>query len=359
MIESDDKYARLAARLLLEERSESPSDRTDCRRDVVIAAMALAIAKKVQRRRIVIGTVSLLAMTAGLILTVRLIGGRGEQEPQAKDEYPLVVEHQIGYGNLLVRATSTQPLPELGILHEGDNVRSDRDSSATFGFSNGTRIALSSSGHLRVDELNRTRRFSLFQGRVQARVAKLAQGERFFVTTPDSEVEVRGTVFAVAVHEPPSRCGGAASSSTVEVSEGEVWVRSGGKQVMLHPGQTWFVPCAEEPSAQSASTESSQSAPTPHSITAGSSTRFPSHKNLPAKTAPSSTTDEAKAPTLPASYLALQNDLMTSAMKAERLGRHKEALRKLDQLLNRFPDGPLAETARTKRQRILSAQGRR
>ena len=58
----------------------------------------------------------------------------------------------------------------------------------------------------------------------------------------------------------------------------------------------------------------------------------------------------------PASQLAEQNDLLSSAMAAARAGQHDSALRRLDTLLARFPDGPLSETARIERQRIKSAQ---
>jgi hypothetical protein len=46
-------------------------------------------------------------------------------------------------------------------------------------------------------------------------------------------------------------------------------------------------------------------------------------------------------------------------MAAERQGRHDEALRRLDQLLERFPAGPLSESARAEKERILSTQAGR
>jgi hypothetical protein len=62
MIEGEDRYARLAARVLRDIRTdrtaghlEGPPLREDVRRDEVVAAMALAIAAKARRRRIVTG----------------------------------------------------------------------------------------------------------------------------------------------------------------------------------------------------------------------------------------------------------------------------------------------------------------
>jgi TolA-binding protein len=52
--------------------------------------------------------------------------------------------------------------------------------------------------------------------------------------------------------------------------------------------------------------------------------------------------------------LAEQNDLFSAAMAAERQGQHGVALRRLDELISRFPGGPLSESARGERQRILS-----
>jgi hypothetical protein len=52
------------------------------------------------------------------------------------------------------------------------------------------------------------------------------------------------------------------------------------------------------------------------------------------------------------SHLAEQNDLFSAAMAAERRGNSTTALRKLDELIARYPGGPLSESARAERQRI-------
>jgi hypothetical protein len=63
--------------------------------------------------------------------------------------------------------------------------------------------------------------------------------------------------------------------------------------------------------------------------------------------------------TVSLSRLAEQNDLFSAAMAAERQGQHDLALHQLDDLIARFPSGPLNESARAERQRILAAQGLR
>ena len=65
------------------------------------------------------------------------------------------------------------------------------------------------------------------------------------------------------------------------------------------------------------------------------------------------------APVAPVSSLAEQNDLFSAAMAAERKGQHGFALSKLDELMTRFASGPLFESARAERDRILAAQGMR
>lgn len=64
----------------------------------------------------------------------------------------------------------------------------------------------------------------------------------------------------------------------------------------------------------------------------------------------------APRPPVTTSSLAEQNNLFSAAATAERQGQHDLALRKLDDLLARFADGPLGESARAERERILSAQ---
>ncbi|HEX7508037.1 MAG TPA: FecR family protein [Polyangia bacterium] len=348
------------------------SQPADIRRDAVVAAMALAIAAKSRRRRIVAVTAVAFAAAASVLLVLRLTGTSGLPGAKPGVDSALVVEQASGGGNQLVRATSTQPLPDQGVLLVGDSVHSGTDSSATLGFANGTRIALSSSAHLRVDDLGSTRRFSLFRGSLQAHVAKLGQGERFIVSTPNSEVEVRGTVFTVAVDSSSSRCRDSTSNSSVHVSEGAVWVRSGDKQVVLQSGETWMAPCPASEKVDEPATETSERgpvvAPGPaapairsrvHKSAASSVSSLvaptPSQKELPLIPGVAPAPSERPAQAASLSHLAEQNDLFSAAMAAERQGQHDLALRKLDDLIGRYPGGPLSESARAERQRILSA----
>ena len=371
MIEGETRYTRLAARLLNQQQAdgpEVPAELADIRRDAVVAALALAIAAKARRRRMVALSAATLALAAGLVVVLKLTGGSGLSGSKPGAGSALVVEHATGTGNQLVRAGSAQPLPDLGVLAVGDSVRSGTDGMATLGYANGTRITLSSSAHLHVDDLGITRRFSLSSGQLQAHVAKLGQGERFVVSTPDSEVEVRGTVFTVAVDSSPSRCRDSASSSTVSVSEGAVWVRSGDRQVVLQPGESWVTPCHEP---RNTAAEVAARAPVGMPGQVGLSVRSAIHRTatvrvtstvtptvVPREVPVAPSLEPARTPAGPASVsrLAEQNDLFSAAMAAERQGQHELALRKLDELVAHYPGGPLSESARAQRQRILSAK---
>ena len=396
MIEGEDRYARRAARVLRESQglhglqgsnagqAESPPAGADVHRDAVVAAMALAIAAKAHRRRVVTLTMVTLAVAASVLVFVRLAGNAGLLGAKPGAESALVVEQSTGHGNQLVRAATVQPLPVLGDLAVGDGVRSGEDSGVILGFANGTRITLSSSASLRVDDLGSTRRFSLMSGSFQAQVKKLGQGERFVVRTPDSEVEVRGTVFTVTVDNSPSRCRDSAGSSIVHVSEGAVWVRSGDRQIVLQPGETWVTPCPDSGKAEETAVETAERAPAVVPSPAEASVRSGAHKpaaaRVPSMVAPAA--GPRKSPLVPAaasapserpieaasapsgrpteavsvSRLSEQNDLFSAAMAAERHGQHDLALRKLDDLIVHYPGGPLSESARAERQRILAAQ---
>ncbi|HEY5281654.1 MAG TPA: FecR domain-containing protein [Polyangia bacterium] len=375
MIEGKEKYARVAARVLREsmaeqaaEQSESSPARTDDRRDAIVAAMALAIAAKARRRRAYAATAIVLAAAAGVLVVLRLAGGAGLSGSKAGAASALVVEHQDGRGNLLVRTAGSQPLPDLGVLAVGDTVRTDESSTTTLGFDNGTRISLSSSARLRVDEIGATRRFSLLGGRFQAHVAKLTQGERFVVSTPDSEVEVRGTVFTVVVSSADAKCRDMANSSSVQVSEGAVWVRARDTQVLLHAGESWATPCPVSPSVgappavvQVPVVQAPRLNPAPATAVHGAVRKTVAARAevLPPRVSPPSLAparpDSTSSPA-PVSHLSEQNDLFSAAMAAERRGEHETAISTLNQLIERFPGSPLGESARAERQRIQAVR---
>ena len=362
MNQGQDRYALQAARLLRDEQPETQSSPSERRRDAIVAAMALTIAGKARRRRGVLATGLVLAAAAAVVLLVRGTGGGSGQSAV------FAVEHVAGGGGLLLRAGTTQPLAEAAVLATGDSLRTSRGGNATIASGKGTRLTLSAAGHMRIDEMGATRRLMLSSGSLYAQVAKLGQGERFVVNTPDSEVEVHGTVFGISVGD----CHGTASRSTVQVSEGAVWLRSADGQILLRPGDSWATPCAPT----RASPAPTAPAGTPNTATnpPGIPLARPAVRHVGANklagfsSSALSRTDTAGSPPAqptprnltpkpePVSHLAEQNDLFSTAMSAEHLGQHDLALRHLDDLIQRFPGGPLRESAQAEKQRILSAQ---
>jgi hypothetical protein len=348
----EDRYARLAARLLDPELATSEPPSADGRRDTIISEMALAITAKARRRRTLLAVGMTIAAAAAI---VTLIIRSGMPVQTGASAPALTVEGAVGTGNLLVHEATAQPLSDLAVLVPGDTVRSGEEGSATLATSNGTHLTLSRASHLRIDQLAPTWRFSLMKGQLQAHVAKLGAGERFVVSTPDGEVEVRGTVFRLVVGNASLDCQDAVSHSTVEVSEGVVSVRSAGKEVLLHPGESWSTPCAK---TQAGTVEAAEAIKAPSNPTVAPSIR---HRVIAAKmpAAPPAEALQSEPNPTPISRLAEQNDLLSAAMAAERQGQHDAALRQLNTLLAHFPNGPLAESARAEKQRILLAQSQR
>jgi ferric-dicitrate binding protein FerR (iron transport regulator) len=368
MIASEERYARLAAQVLRTQPAEAQPESTGGRRDAIVAAMALAIAEKRRRRRTVIGVGVVLAAAAAMLLMVKATGHRHPGNPSGSaSEMVLTVQENTGSGNALVRNALPKPLLDGARLLEGDSVEAVVDGSTTLGFANGTRVTLSAAGRLHVDELAATRRFSLHSGHLQAHVAKLGNGERFLVDTPDAEVEVRGTVFGVSVAT-AGDCHALAARSTVSVSEGAVWVRSGANQVLLKPGQSWTSPCPDvsvapadtQPTSESAATGGTRVAsPSVRPMARHASGRPRAVNQAPVTLPPPVAPPAAEGPVRRESHLAEQNNLFSSAIVSEHKGDHATALRTLDELIQRFPSGPLLESARAERQRILSAQSPR
>jgi hypothetical protein len=220
-------------------------------------------------------------------------------------------------------------------LEHGQSVVAGQGRSTVVEFGSGTRITLREQGELVYREDTDVQRFGLVRGAAHLVVAKLSKGQRFVVDTDDAEVEVRGTVFDVAVQRGPASC---PRKTLVAVTEGSVEVRSRGAKVVLSPGQEWASACSAPAAA---------AAPEP--------ARTPAPK---AKVAAAPSGSEHAAPTESASKevdsaLVVQNNLFAEATAARQRGDLAGALATYDRLLDRFPRGPLAESANVERIRIL------
>jgi|SRR5450631_2050312 len=349
----EDRYALAAARLLIgqhQQRDRFPLFH-DRQRHAVYDATALAIANRTRRKWVACaGALALAAASVTLALGLR-----------AHSSSALVVGHVSRQGTVLLLMDTTQLLSASQTLVPGDVIRYGEGGTASSGSVSGVEVTLAPASQLRIDEVGPTPRFFLMSGGLRARVGELGRGEHVVVETPDSEVEVRGTVFAVEISPPSRSC---SASSTIEVAEGMVWVRSGDKQVLLDAGQGWHTPCSklevsDEPPSDTADGELAV-APGPtdapaRSTARSSSTSRPAIAPYDGRSEIVVPDADTIVPPVEVSHLAEQNDLFSAAMAAEWRGQYAAALRTLDELISRFPNGPLTESADGERRRILSA----
>ena len=237
-------YSRLAAQVL--KRRPAETSMWSSSRDAAVANIAQAIAERahrVRRRRILLRWASL-AAAAGLMLGLSVMGASQLAEPvfSAGAECP---------GGPPCTA------PQLASWHvgrfrghefgPGQAVVSGPGEHSAIEFPTGTKVTVQENTKLDYQPSPSTQRFRLARGRLHLSVAKMRLGQRLVVQTPDAEVEVHGTVFAVAVA--PRMDGCHASRTRVSVEEGVVEVRADGQSHRLSAGASWPPPCSVSPSA--------------------------------------------------------------------------------------------------------------
>ena len=213
----------------------------------------------------------------------------------------------------------------------GARVAATPERSRVIEFGTGTRMTLGQSAELEYRAGAGVRRFGLLRGALALSVNKLSPGQRFVIETPDAEVEVRGTVFEVAVANPETNCGAA---TRVAVTEGMVEVRSGERKVRLSAGESWPQGCSDDDGLN----DSEQASARDGDRARASDDARPRSEG--------STT---------AQRLTEQNDLFAEAVMARRQGRSVDAVAAYDRLIARFPGGPLVESATVERIRILKS----
>jgi hypothetical protein len=338
-------YARAAARLLahrLPNESHQPSDhegRAACVAAIEREILDLAHHRRARSPRIWLAAAAGLALAVGLGLGWHI--ARPSGTPVANARVSVHVEGQPANYTLL-RGAMTGGRDENTEMLPGDRLQTRMGSGTILVLSTGTRLEIAGQSDVQLRESGASQRFWLASGGLRATVAKLGPNQRFLVQTSDSDVEVHGTVFSVKV-EP-----GAISGRRTQVCLEEgvvVWHQAGRETKMIASDGHW-VGC-EEPTAGIAPTGAATGGS--HIDKAQSSNRMDrlDQPKVRTRDVPSSA-----APPSPKSRLAEQNDLFSAAMMAEREGNLTLAIRRLETLLARFPDGSLAETARTEAARL-------
>lgn len=170
-----------------------------------------------------------LAAAAVLIVTVAGLGflvwdgwlGGGPVATVAAVEGMLM---EVGEGEL---AVPMAPLAGGAEISAGAPVRTAKDSSAVVELTDGSRVELAERTQIRVRERRRGTTIYVDRGSIIVEAAQQLGPRHLWVSTDEAMVEVTGTIFAVQHGVKGSR---------VSVVEGEVRVRQGRDETVLHPG---------------------------------------------------------------------------------------------------------------------------
>lgn len=345
------EYATIAADLLRERKGEGRTRGVDRLQgiSVVMQAMAKRARRKAQLRALTIGA-SLVA-AAGVALVAGWFGARAPARASAVCSAPSCAG-AVGSAFGTVAGHPFEP---------GQSIASGRGRATVVEFGPVTRIALDELSELEYRQGDRTRRFALLSGAVHLKVDKLTAGQRFLIETEDTQVEVRGTVFDVALAGRDDSC--VSPKTRVSVEEGVVEVRFRGKVTRVQAGESWPASCEEHAAPPASAPEPHAKTPvaraTPGVVTAlGKAKPGEPAANSSRSDAPASKPGSSEPSGQASSLLAEQNNLYAEAASLHRSGRFGDALSAYERLLARFPNGPLAESASVGRLRILAKSER-
>jgi hypothetical protein len=115
-------------------------------------------------------------------------------------------------------------------LKAGDSLRTGPGGRAVLLMSDGSKMTMSPSTRLRVEEVAPNRLFGLDVGRVKSYIKKLRQNEKFQIKTPLAAASVRGTVFEVG-HDDGKNQG------FLAVDEGSVALAKGDEEILVGAGE--------------------------------------------------------------------------------------------------------------------------
>lgn len=353
MSTENERYAKLAAKLLISSRSEEVAHRSQINRDAMVASMVSTIETKSRNKRIFwVGTG--LALAACAIFAIRFGVQSSTFTNKATSGDVITLQELVGENRILHRHGGWQLATNNLSLVEGDEIVVPEGASSVLSFPDGTRARINPESRVEIIQLGSNRRLTLQKGNLDLQVAKLGPLRRFQVTTPDASVEVHGTTFSVSVGKPEGGCGTIRAATFVKVNEGLVSVKYQGDSYLLHGGDVW--PCAStkkvsvDPTFEPAIT-TVPLRPSP----SGRSAKLPFRDRIEKRTlAP--VPSVVVPPNL--SNLKAQNDLFQEAMKAERQKNMDQATHLLNTLIERYPGGPLEESAQAELLKIRRLDNR-
>ncbi|WP_437690300.1 FecR domain-containing protein [Sorangium sp. So ce176] len=248
-------------------------------------------------------------------------------------------------------ATRSPPSLALVPLTSGEELRTGEGAMARASLATGATVEVGPSTRVRFTPSGAGRdRFddvvALDRGRISVDVPPLPAGVTLSVRTADAVVTVHGTRFSVE-----RRPGAAdeAAETRVSVVEGRVAVRRGEVERFLSPGEAWSSRDDEPARRQDPPAEEQR----------GDAQAPPREQDGAAREGDEGGAGEPRgARGGPArASLAAENELLQGAMEARRQGQPRRAIERLDRLLGRYPDSPLAEIARVERLRAIGMLG--
>lgn len=253
-------------------------------------------------------------------------------------------------------ATRAPPSLALVPLTSGEELRTGEGGMAKASLATGATVEVGPStrvrftpagaGRGRLDDI-----VALDRGRISVDVPPLPEGVTLSVRTADAVVTVHGTRFSV---ERRPGAAGEPAETRVAVAEGRVAVRRDEVERFLGPGEAW-----------SSRGEGPVRRPDPPAAERGGDAPAPPRGAEQEGSARAGGdggeggAGERRAPRgAPArASLAAENELLQGAMEARRQGQPGRAIERLDRLLGRYPDSPLAEIARVERLRAIGMLG--
>jgi ferric-dicitrate binding protein FerR (iron transport regulator) len=317
---SSPRYARVTSRFLTRYAGSMCDDPPSPEaRAAAIALMERAIAARARARNVTRWTAALGAAAA---VGATLGAWREIHKPTHAARPPqgaTVVAYPLGAGASLWLDGSRVPLAEGRNLAPGSRVETPANGRAALAFASGTNGILGESGDLMVGGDDAMQVLRLDSGSVDLHVAKVLADRRFLVSTPDADVEVRGTKFRVSLGPSNAACGERAPTLIV-VTEGVVIVRHAGADRRVAAGEQWSSDCIPPTETAVPALPSAPPAANPEPI---------------------------------ASTLGEENDLFAEGILATHRGDRQIAIGTFDRFLATYPGSPLAQSAAVERMRLL------
>lgn len=296
-----------------------------------------SVPSRLRRRRAIYGAAVAFAAAAGALLWLSPVST--SQQVVRREPNVRAVDGEL----LLLRGDREQAVRQGQSLQlaVSDRVHT-RSGAANLVLPTGSAVRVSPQSTVQVAQLEpgSYETLRLLEGSVHVQVPKLAAGEYFAVLTATAKVVVHGTRFDVAVGEPAQP-----GAACVRVQEGLVAVHTAEAVHWVGPGESSG--CKLPSRAASEPAPPVEAPALPQQPTAAVST------GRGVKMQPSEAAVSAD--------LAEQNRLFQTALTHQRRQQWSDARAAYQQLLDRFPDAPLAAEARAQLSKLAalprSAQG--